>query len=91
MDFLAWLILIAFGGYVVSKYYTVQIEVESRAQNQRGAPPGINYYCNAPVTQRPQQVWAFEQVNPCTTQNGETAPAFGPNENQAVPVTTLEI
>lgn len=91
MDFFAWAMLLVFGAYVVSKYYTVQVTVETNAKNKQGAPPGVNFFSNTAVTHRPQQLQAFLAENPCSTQPPNTAPAFGPNENQSTPVTTLEV
>lgn len=91
MDGFVWMLLLLFGGYVAVKYYSVKVEVVRRTQNKWIAPPGVNYYCNAPVTHRPQQVQAYEATNNCATLPAGTAPAFGPQENQPVPIASLEI
>ena len=88
---LAWTLLAAFGLYVAIKYYRVQVTVSKAAQNIVTAPAGINYYCNAPVTQRFEQTQSYNSMNPCMTTIPGFSAAFGPQENQPQNVAYLEI
>ena len=84
-----WVLLALFGGYVALKYYNVKVEVGRSVRNQYIAPAGVNYYCCQPVVQRPQQIWAFNQQNCCSTNPIGYAPAFGPQENQPQSIASL--
>jgi hypothetical protein len=85
-----YILLIVFGAYAAMKFYGTQKQIEKDLSNRGTAPPGVSYYCNLAVTHRPQQVQAF-----CTAQNGDStqcgnyAPAFGPEEN--MPGAKLEV
>jgi hypothetical protein len=88
---IGYLLLVLFGGYVALKYYALSVTVEKKKANQQIAPPGVNYYCDSPVSSRPQQVWAFGQSNCCSTTEPGFAASIGPNENQPCEIVNLEI
>ena len=91
MKAFAYTLLILFGAYAALKYYSLQVSVVKRTQNQVVAPPGVNYYCATAIPQRPAQALAFLNCNTCSvTQKGFSA-AFGPNENQPQNIVALEI
>jgi hypothetical protein len=88
---IAYVLLLIFGAYIALRYYSLQIGISKRQQNNSIAPPGVNFYCSRPVTQRPQQIWAFSTNNCCQTTQCGYSPAFGPIENQNRPLINLEI
>lgn len=77
----AYILVLAFGAYAALKFYENQKAIESDLKNRAQAPPGVSYYCNLAVTQRPQQVQAFLVSNSQQTTPLGYAPAFGPVEN----------
>lgn len=77
----AYILVLAFGAYAALKFYEDQKEIEKDLKNRQQAPPGVSYYCNLAVTQRPQQVQAFLVTNAMQTTQPGYAPAFGPVEN----------
>lgn len=86
---IAYLLLLIFGIYVALKYFKGQQQTTAVKQNAVANPPGVSYYCNLAVTNRPAQALAFDQTNCCATTPVGFAPAFGPTEN--VPACQLPI
>jgi hypothetical protein len=81
MRAVGWALLVLFLGYIAVKYYRVEVEIAKRSANRAVAPPGVNYYCNMPVSSRAQQVQAFQEFNCCQSVQCGYAPAIGPQEN----------
>lgn len=75
-----FLLLILFGAYAAIKFYRTEKQIAVELKNKTVNPPGVSYYCNLAVTQRPAQVLAPQDTNSCATSTG-FAPAFGPTEN----------
>lgn len=80
MRSIALLALILLGAYAAFKFYRTQKQIDVELKNKIVNPPGVSYYCNLAVTQRPAQVLASQETNCCATSAG-FAPAFGPREN----------
>lgn len=76
-----YLLLIAFGAYAALKFYGTQKLIEKDLSNRGALRPGVSYYCNLAVSQRPQQVLAAQNFNGDMVSPGGYAPAFGPTEN----------
>lgn len=77
---IGYILLIVFGAYAALKFYATQKEIAADLSNRSGLAPGVSYYCNLAVSNRPQQVLAAQQTNGDATSYGY-APAFGPTEN----------
>lgn len=77
---IGYILLIIFGAYAALKFYKTQKVVNHDLANRGSLQPGVSYYCNLAVTQRPAQVLAAQQSNGDATSAG-FAPAFGPAEN----------
>jgi hypothetical protein len=88
---IGYLLLVLFGGYVALKYYSVKLTVEKKNRNRMIAPPGVNVYCDSPAPSRPQQIWAFDPCNCCSTVEPGFAASVGPQENQPQEIIRLEI
>jgi hypothetical protein len=88
---IGYLLLVLFGGYVALKYYSVKLTVEKKNANRLIAPPGVNFYCDAPATSREAQVLAFQPCNCCSTVEPGFAASVGPTENQPQQIVSLEI
>jgi hypothetical protein len=81
---IGYILLLLFGGYVTLKFWETQQQVKKDASNRGAIQPGVSYYCNLAVSQRPAQVLAAQANNgDATTVN--FAPAFGPTENMPGP------
>jgi hypothetical protein len=78
---LGYILLLGFAAYALLKFSNVNASVALDINNRTIAAPGVSYYCNRMVTQRPQQVQAFRMGNTCQTTQRGYAPAFGPCEN----------
>lgn len=88
---IGYMLLLGFLAYVAWKYYNAQIIISKRVRNVQGAPPGVNRYCETASPSRPQQVWAFQRNNSCSSTQLGYSPAFGPRENNPDSVFSLEI
>lgn len=78
---IGYLLIFGFLAYAALKFYSVQKEIERDLSNRGGLAPGVSYYCNLAVSNRPAQVLAAQNCNgDMATQYGY-APAFGPTEN----------
>lgn len=82
---IGYLLLLLFAGYATLKFYQTQKAIEQDLSNRGQAQPGVSYYCNLAVSQRPQQVLAAQVYNGDQTVDYGYAPAFGPNENMPNP------
>lgn len=78
---IGYILLIVFGAYAALKFYATQKEIDADLKNRGGLQPGVSYYCNLAVTQRPAQILAALPTNGDSTYAPGYAPAFGPNEN----------
>jgi hypothetical protein len=86
---IGYLLLFGFLAYATLKFYNVQKEIELDLSNRGSLKPGVAYYCNLAVSQRPQQVTAAQKTNSCQTTPVGYAPAFGPCEN--MPPQSMEV
>jgi hypothetical protein len=77
---IGYLLLIAFLAYAVLKFYATQQQIAADISNRGAIQPGVSYYCNLAVSQRPHQVLAAQGWNSCAT-SFTYAPSLGPNEN----------
>ena len=78
---IGYLLLLGFAAYATLQFLKTQKAIAKDLSNRSQAQPGVAYYCNLAVSQRPAQVLASQQTNgDAVTQTGY-APAFGPNEN----------
>jgi hypothetical protein len=78
---IGYILLIGFLGYATLKFYETQKQIEKDLSNRGMVQPGVSYYCNLAVSQRPQQVLAAQNVNGDMVSPIGYAPAFGPVEN----------
>jgi hypothetical protein len=78
---IGYILLVLFASYAALKFYSTQRQIEKDLSNRGGLQPGVSYYCNLAVSQRPAQVLAAQNFNSCQTAPPNYAPAFGPNEN----------
>lgn len=78
---IGYILLILFGGYVTLKFYESQKQTKQDATNRGALQPGVSYYCNLAVSQRPAQILAAQHINGDMVSPVGYAPAFGPNEN----------
>jgi len=78
---IGYLLLILFGAYAALKFYQGNKQSQAASINRGVAPPGVSYYCNLAVSQRPHQVLAAQNVNSDMATTAGYAPAFGPVEN----------
>jgi hypothetical protein len=82
---IGYILLIGFLGYATLKFYETQKQIEKDLSNRGTLQPGVSYYCNLAVSQRPQQVLAAQVWNGDQSVALGYAPAFGPNENMPNP------
>jgi hypothetical protein len=82
---IGYLLLLLFGAYATLKFYQTQKAIEADLANRGAIQPGVSYYCNLAVSQRPQQVLAAQNTNGDMVSVIGYAPAFGPNENMPLP------
>jgi len=82
---IGYILLILFGAYATLKFYHTQKQIEADLSNRGQARPGVSYYCNLAVSQRPQQVLAAQVWNGDQVSPRGYAPAFGPQENMPSP------
>jgi hypothetical protein len=78
---IGYLLLILFGAYAFLKFHAANKTNATEAANRSVAAPGVPYYCNLAVSNRPQQVLAAQKVNGDMATVVGYAPAFGPQEN----------
>jgi hypothetical protein len=78
---IGYLLLIAFGAYATFQFWKTQQEIKADVSNRGAIQPGVSYYCNLAVSQRPAQVIASQNTNGDMVSPTGYAPAFGPNEN----------
>jgi hypothetical protein len=76
-----YILLLGFLAYAAFKFYRVQQAIAVDLRNRNCLQPGVSYYCNLAVTQRPAQVLAFAPTNSDAATPVGYAPAFGPVEN----------
>ena len=81
MPAIGFLLVLLFGLYAALKYYKTQQQTTGVVQDAVNNPPGVSYYCNLAVSNRPAQVFASEQTNSCAVTQPGFAPAFGQSEN----------
>lgn len=86
---IGYLLLLLFAAYATLKFYSTQQVIKKDVANRGVAQPGVSYYCNLAVSQRPQQVLAAQKWNGEMVSPPGYAPAFGPTEN--MPSDTQEI
>jgi hypothetical protein len=82
---IGYILLIGFLGYATLKFYETQKQIEKDLSNRGTLQPGVSYYCNLAVSQRPQQVLAAQVWNGDQSVELGYAPAFGPVENMPNP------
>ena len=80
-----YLLLLLFGAYAVLKFYQGNQANSATVINRGVAQPGVSYYCNIAVAQRPHQVLAAQIYNSDMVTQIGYAPAFGPVENMPSP------
>ena len=78
---IGYILLILFGAYATLEFYKTQKQIARDLSNRGALQPGVSYYCNLAVSQRPQQVLAAQTVNGDMATEIGYAPAFGPTEN----------
>lgn len=78
---IGYILLILFLGYVALKFSQTQAATKQDLSNRGMLQPGVSYYCNLAVSQRPQQVLAAQVMNGDQSVEFGYAPAFGPTEN----------
>ena len=78
---IGYMLLILFAAYATFKFYETQKRIEADLSNRGKLQPGVSYYCNLPVSQRPAQVFASQNFNGDMSTQVGYAPAFGPTEN----------
>jgi hypothetical protein len=78
---IGYLLLFGFLAYAALKFYHVQKEIEKDLNNRGSLKPGVSYYCNLAVSQRPHQVLAAQATNCDMATAAGYSPAFGPCEN----------
>lgn len=78
---IGYILLILFGAYATLQFWKTQRLVKQDIANRGTAQPGVSYYCNLAVSQRPAQIFASQNINSCMVSPVGYAPAFGPNEN----------
>jgi hypothetical protein len=82
---IGYLLLFGILAYAALKFYHVQKAIEKDLSNRGALKPGVSYYCNLAVSQRPAQVFASQNSNSCMVTEFGYAPAFGPTENMPAP------
>jgi len=78
---IGYLLIFAVLAYAALKFYSVQREIEHDLTNRSKLAPGVSYYCNLAVSNRPAQVLAAQAYNGDMVSPYGYAPAFGPTEN----------
>jgi hypothetical protein len=78
---IGYLLLLLFAAYAALKFYGTQKAIEKDLSNRGAIQPGVSYYCNLAVSQRPHQVLAAQKYNGDQVSPLGYAPAFGPTEN----------
>lgn len=78
---IGYVLLVGFLAYAAFQFYRVQQKIEQDLSNRGMLRPGVPYYCNRAVSNRPQQVLAFSTRNSDQSTQTGFAPAFGPTEN----------
>lgn len=78
---IGYILLIVFGAYATLEFYKTQKAIQKDLENRGSLQPGVSYYCNLAVSQRPQQVLAAQSINGDMSTPPGYAPAFGPTEN----------
>lgn len=78
---IGYILLILFAAYATLQFWKTQRAVKADLSNRASLRPGVSYYCNLAVSQRPAQVLAAQAENSCMVSETGYAPAFGPNEN----------
>jgi len=86
---IGYILLLGFLGYAALKFYETQQKIEKDLSNRGAIQPGVSYYCNLAVSQRPAQVLAAQVYNGDMVTPFGYAPAFGPNEN--IPTAQSEV
>ncbi|SRR6266478_2405897 len=86
---IGYLLLFGFLAYAALKFYSVQREIAKDLSNRNSLAPGVSYYCNLAVSNRPQQILAAQNFNGCMVSPAGYAPAFGPTENMPAPGTEV--
>lgn len=86
---IGYILLVGFLAYAAFQFYRVQKTIAQDLSNRGALQPGVSYYCNLAVTQRPQQILAFASTNSDASTPYGYAPAFGPTEN--MPSTQQEV
>src|SRR5882724_9896168 len=84
-----YLLLFGFLAYAALKFYSVQKDIEKDLSNRGGLRPGVSYYCNLAVSNRPAQVLAAQNYNGDMSTMPGYSPAFGVNENMPSPGTEV--
>jgi hypothetical protein len=78
---IGYLLIFGFLAYAALKFYSVQREIEKDLTNRGTLAPGVSYYCNLAVSNRPAQIFAAQPSNGDMVSPVGYAPAFGPTEN----------
>lgn len=78
---IGYILIIGFLAYAALEFYKVQKKISVDLSNRGTLSPGVSYYCNLAVSQRPHQILAFQPTNACMSTAPGYAPAFGPTEN----------
>jgi hypothetical protein len=78
---IGYILLILFGAYATLEFYKTQKQILKDVSNRGSLQPGVSYYCNLAVSQRPAQVLAAQTMNGDMVSPPGYAPAFGPTEN----------
>lgn len=78
---IGYILLLVFAAYATLEFYKTQKEIEKDLENRGSLQPGVSYYCNLAVSQRPAQVLAAQNINGDMSTCAGYAPAFGPTEN----------
>jgi len=78
---IGYLLLVLFGAYAALKFYQGNQASNAVVANKAVAQPGVSYYCNIAVSQRPHQILAAQNINSDMVTQPGYAPAFGPVEN----------
>lgn len=76
-----YILIIGFLAYAALEFYKVQKKISVDLSNRGTLAPGVSYYCNLAVSQRPHQILAFQATNADMSTTPGYAPAFGPTEN----------
>lgn len=86
---IGYLLLFGILAYAALKFYGVQKNIEKDLSNRGTLKPGVSYYCNLAVSQRPHQILAAQALNCDMATEAGYSPAFGPTEN--MPCSRTEI